>query len=87
MSTPNPLVKEGSPVRRFQELNMPDERIIGDTALRLKIGDVTNQEIDAFVYYAQHDLKLGSGFGTAISSRGGPTIQKELNEIGPLETY
>jgi O-acetyl-ADP-ribose deacetylase (regulator of RNase III) len=27
---------------------------------------------------------VGSGFGTAISVRGGPTIQKELDEIGRL---
>jgi O-acetyl-ADP-ribose deacetylase (regulator of RNase III) len=64
---------------------MMEERVIAKTTLRVAKGDVTDQEIDAFVYYATEDLKLGSGFGTAISSRGGPTIQKELDEVAPLE--
>jgi O-acetyl-ADP-ribose deacetylase (regulator of RNase III) len=65
---------------------MTEERLIANGKIRLEKGDITDQEIDAFVYYATNDLKLGSGFGTAISSRGGPTIQKELDEIGPVET-
>jgi O-acetyl-ADP-ribose deacetylase (regulator of RNase III) len=68
-----------------QERIMLEERVIANTTLRVEKGDVTDQEIDAFVYYAQQDLKLGSGWGTAISSRGGPTIQKELDEIAPVE--
>lgn len=64
---------------------MMEERVIANTTLRVEKGDLTDQEIDAFVYYAQQDLKLGSGFGTAISSRGGPTIQKELDEVAPIE--
>ena len=62
---------------------MLEKRVIANTTLRVEKGDITDQEIDAFVYYAQEDLKLGSGFGTAISSRGGPTIQKELDEVAP----
>jgi O-acetyl-ADP-ribose deacetylase (regulator of RNase III) len=64
---------------------MMEERIIANTTVRVEKGDITDQEIDAFVYYATEDLKLGSGFGTAISSRGGPTIQKELDEVSPAE--
>ena len=48
--------------------------------------DVTDIEVDAFVYYAQNNLAIGTGFGTAISVRGGPTIQKELEELGPVAT-
>jgi O-acetyl-ADP-ribose deacetylase (regulator of RNase III) len=59
---------------------------INNSSLRLIRGDITELEIDAFVYYAQHDLVLGSGFGGAIAVRGGPSIQKELNELGPLKT-
>ena len=33
---------------------------------------------------AEPDLALGSGFGTAISVRGGPTIQKQLAELAPV---
>ena len=59
---------------------------INRSSLRLIRGDITELDVDAFVYYAQHDLVLGSGFGTAISVRGGPTVQKELAELGPLGT-
>ncbi len=63
------------------------ERVrIGRSSLRLIRGDITELDVDAFVYYARHDLTLGSGFGTAISQRGGPAIQKELSQLGPLET-
>lgn len=65
---------------------MPEERVVGKTRVRIEKGDLTNMDVDAFVFYAQHDLKLGSGFGTAISGRGGPSIQKELAEIGSIET-
>jgi len=56
------------------------------SVLRIIKGDITELDVDAFVFYAQHDLALGSGFGGAISVRGGPSIQKELDELGPVET-
>ena len=65
---------------------MSDELKINNSNLRLMMGDITDLEIDSFVYYARHDLNLGSGFGTAISMRGGPSIQEELNRIGTLKT-
>ena len=48
--------------------------------------DITLLEVQAFVFYASHDLKLGSGFGTAISMRGGSSIQEELDALAPVET-
>jgi O-acetyl-ADP-ribose deacetylase (regulator of RNase III) len=63
--------------------------LLQDTAVRLTREDITELEVDAFVYYAQPDLVLGSGFGGAIGVRGGASIQKELNELasnGPLST-
>lgn len=54
--------------------------------IRLVRDDITTLEVDAFVFHAQHNLALGSGFGGAISVRGGPSVQKELDELGPLET-
>lgn len=54
--------------------------------LRLLREDVTLVDVDAFVYYARHDLALGSGFGNAITSRGGLDIQKELDELAPADT-
>ena len=59
---------------------------VNDRILRVVRGDVTDQEVDAFVYYASHDLVLGSGFGTAIAIRGGPSIQEGLNKLAPLAT-
>ena len=59
---------------------------VNNTVVRLLKEDITDLEVDAFVYYAQHDLAIGSGFGTAIATRGGPTVQKELDELGPLDT-
>lgn len=56
------------------------------STVRLTRDDITLLEVDAFVFYASHDLKLGAGYGTAISVRGGPTIQRELDELGSLET-
>ena len=65
---------------------MSEDKRINQTVVRLIIGDITDIEIDAFVYYAEHSLSVGTGFGTAISARGGPTIQAELDKLGPLET-
>jgi O-acetyl-ADP-ribose deacetylase (regulator of RNase III) len=59
---------------------------VGEGEIRLLIGDLTVLETDAIVFYASPNLEMGSGFGTAISVRGGPTIKKELEELGPIET-
>ncbi len=59
---------------------------INDSVVRLIRDDITDIDVDAFVYYAQHDLQLGSGFGGAIAVRGGPSIQNELDEKGQLNT-
>jgi len=65
---------------------MSDEIKINNRTLRLIKGDITDLKIESFVYYARNDLTLGSGYGNAISMRGGPSIQNELNELGPIET-
>jgi len=59
---------------------------IHDSTLKLMKGDITTLEVQAFVFYARHDLRLGSGFGTAISLRGGPSIQEELDALAPVKT-
>lgn len=61
---------------------MSESIMIGGTEIQLIRDDITALEIEGFVFYARPDLKLGSGFGTAISVRGGPSIQEELNELG-----
>jgi O-acetyl-ADP-ribose deacetylase (regulator of RNase III) len=64
---------------------MADSIKVKGCNLRLQKGDITDLDIESFVYYAREDLALGSGFGTAIAVRGGPTIQKKLNEIGKIK--
>lgn len=61
------------------------EKTVNNTTIKLSVEDITLSEVECFVFYASEDLKLGSGFGTAISVRGGPTIQKELKGLGPIE--
>jgi O-acetyl-ADP-ribose deacetylase (regulator of RNase III) len=62
------------------------ENKINDTVVRLEKGDLTAMEIEAIVFYASPDLVLGSGFGSAISARGGMSIQEELKPLGTIET-
>ncbi len=62
------------------------EMKINDRVLRIVREDVTDVEVDAFVYYASRDLVLGSGWGSAIAVRGGAGIQEELNGLAPVDT-
>ena len=63
-----------------------DDRIeVGRGVIRLEKCDITDYEIECFVYYARSDLKLGSGFGGAITVRGGPSIQQQLDQIKHLD--
>jgi O-acetyl-ADP-ribose deacetylase (regulator of RNase III) len=59
---------------------------VNRSVIRLIRGDITDLDVDAFVFYAQHDLALGSGFGGAIGVRGGPSIQKDLEKLAPVAT-
>ena len=65
-----------------KELSMDPEIAINGKVLRVISGDITELDVDGFVFYATPDLKLGTGIGNAISLRGGPKIQEELNQIG-----
>ncbi len=58
------------------------EKAINGKVLKLVKGDITELDVEAFVFYAKPDLKLGTGFGGAIAQRGGPAIQEELNRTG-----
>lgn len=57
---------------------------VNNAIIKVEKGDLTALDIEAIVFYAQPDLKLGAGFGNAISVRGGPSIQEELNKLGSL---
>lgn len=58
------------------------ERKIGDKVVRLVRDDITDMEVDAFVFDITEDVKLGSGHGSAIQQRGGVKIQEALDAIG-----
>ncbi len=58
------------------------ERRIGDRIIRLTTADITNIEVEAFVFDIDEDCKLGSGYGGAITARGGKAVQDELDAIG-----
>lgn len=64
---------------------MAESKQIKNSSLSVIKGDVTSIEVDSFVFYASDDLKLGSGFGNAIALRGGPSIRKELEGMGPIK--
>ena len=69
---------------------MIESKVSDDARINLIKGDLTNLEVEAFVFYARPDLALGSGFGNAISMRGGPTIKQELDKaekISMSETF
>ncbi len=57
------------------------EKKINDKSIRLVKGDITDTDVDAFIFDIKEDLKLGSGFGGAIALRGGPSVQEELNKL------
>ena len=59
---------------------------IGDRVIRLVLGDITDLEVEAFVYDITADAKLGSGYGSAITTRGGKVVQDELDAIGNCPT-
>src|ERR1700751_2524122 len=47
-------------------------------------GDLTEMDTDAIVNAANNDLQLGGGVAGAIRRKGGPQIQAECDEIGPV---
>lgn len=75
-------VVETSPTGMLCE---PIEKKVNETLINLRQGDLTALSVDAFVFYAREDLAIGSGYGTAISSRGGVAVKKDLDRIGSIE--
>jgi O-acetyl-ADP-ribose deacetylase len=47
-------------------------------------GDITEMDVDAIVNAANNDLQLGAGVAGAIRRKGGPSIQRECDEIGSI---
>jgi O-acetyl-ADP-ribose deacetylase (regulator of RNase III) len=62
------------------------EKRIGNKVVRVIVDDITDIDVEAFVYDITDDAKLGSGYGGAITQRGGPSVQAELDAIGNVPT-
>ncbi len=66
---------------------MTDEFTWNGKEVRLLVGFLIDlKDVDGIVFYARPDLKLGAGFGTAISIQGGPKVQEELKKAGSANT-
>jgi putative ATPase len=58
--------------------------------VRVVLGDITTEQVDAVVNAANEQLQLGAGVAGAIRRAGGPSIQAECDawvaERGPVDT-
>lgn len=61
------------------------EKKLGAAVVKVVSDDITLMDVDAFVYYARPDLKLGTGWGNAIAVRAGPGVQDELDHAPRAE--
>ena len=57
---------------------------VGFRSIELVQGDITEMDTDAIVNAANAQLRLGGGVAGAVRRKGGPSIQKECNEHGPI---
>ena len=55
---------------------------VGDNTIRLMRGDITDIDVEAFVFDIDEDCELGSGYGGAIAARAGRSVQDDLRDIG-----
>jgi len=55
-----------------------------DERIEIRLGDITEMDVDAIVNAANNDLQLGGGLAGAIRGKGGPRIQDECDEIGTI---
>jgi O-acetyl-ADP-ribose deacetylase (regulator of RNase III) len=62
------------------------EHNINEKALRLVMGDITEQAVDAIVNAANSHLQHGGGVAGAIVRKGGQVIQDESDAIGYVPT-
>ncbi len=55
---------------------------IKDKKINIKLGDITEEKVDAIVNAANSNLKHGGGVAGAIVRKGGRIIQEESDKIG-----
>ncbi len=66
------------------------KKVVGQSSLEIIRGDITTLEVDVIVNAANVDLQHGGGVARAISHAGGPSIQRESDQLiaqrgGPLQ--
>ncbi len=61
------------------------QAVVNGITIELQLGDITGLAVDAIVNAANSSLVLGSGVAGAIRRVGGPSIQRECQEIGYCE--
>lgn len=55
-----------------------------DSGIIVIMGDITDMDVDGIVNAANTRLVLGSGVAGSIRRKGGPSIQAECDELGPI---
>ena len=65
---------------------MTVEKKVNSKSVRVVCGDITDMEVEAFVYDITADARLGTGYGGAIAIRAGKKVQEELDAIGSCPT-
>ncbi|MFA6357536.1 MAG: macro domain-containing protein [Candidatus Omnitrophota bacterium] len=58
---------------------------IKNTEIKVMLGDITEQEVDAVVNAANNKLLMGGGVAGAIKKKGGQIIEDEAIKDGPIE--
>ena len=61
-----------------------EEREVGGCTLRVVLGDLTAERVDAVVNAANSRLAHGGGLAGAIVARGGAVIQEESSRLAPV---
>ena len=62
------------------------EKKVNNSTVRLVRDDITDMEVEAFVFDITADVQLSAGYGGAITQRGGKVVQEELDAIGGCAT-